>query len=604
MADKAEAARSVAGARWVAAGGDARVAAGLVQETGMPQALANILASRGVSRDGVGRWLDPKIRDLMPDPSTLTDMDAATGRLAEAVRSGERIGVFGDYDVDGACSAALLHGVLTALGAEVSVHIPDRFDEGYGPNLPAMMALRGEGCGLIVTVDCGITANRPVEAAVEAGADVVIIDHHVPGPELPRVTAAVNPNRLEDDGGLGNLAAAGVCFMVMAGLLRRLRREGHFDGGRAEPDLMRELDIVALATVADIVPLTGLNRALVRSGLAVMGRRGRPGLAALADAARLGKAPDVHALGFILGPRINAAGRIGDSSRGESRLGVDLLVERDAGRAQAIALRLEKLNEERREIDRRVSEEAIAALDASAGGDPFPAFVLAAGEGWNEGVVGIAASRVRDHANRPAAVVSLREDAGGRMLGRGSARSIAPFKLGEAVLRAVQAGLLVAGGGHDMAAGFTLDPDRRGEFEAHMAAAAGKAFGPGGPPRETRVDTTIAAGHCTTDLLDWLDQAGPWGRDFPEAVFMIEGATLAGMRKMGGDGAHRGFGVRDATGRVDGVAFRVAGTPLAGALDGAGGDQRFDCVGRLARNRHGGRNSAQFILADLRPAAG
>ena len=571
-----------------------RIAAGLVQETEMPQALANILAARGIDRGSVAVWLEPRIRDLMPDPSVMEGMEAATARLAEAVKAGERIGVFGDYDADGACSAALLHGILTALGSEVSIHIPDRFDEGYGPNVPALMALKEAGCGLIVTVDCGITANEPINAAVDAGVDVVVIDHHIPGPELPRAAAVVNPNRLEDDGSLGYLSAAGVCFMVMAGLLRLLRQEGFFGDGTIEPDLMRELDIVALATVADVVPLTGLNRALVRVGLAVMGRRERLGLAALADVARLGAPPDVHALGFILGPRINAGGRLG-----ESRLGVELLVAGDAAEAQAAALRLEELNTSRKELDRQVAEEAIAAT----GGGPFPAFVLAAGEGWNEGVLGIAAGRVSDHANRPAAVVCFRPDGEGRMLGRASARSIPPFKLGEAVLGAVQSGLLEAGGGHDMAAGFTLDADRREEFEAHMVAAAEKAFGPDGPARQSRVDTAIAAGHCSLGLAAWLERAGPWGTGFPEPVFMLEGVALAGMRKMGGDGAHRGFRIQDATGRVDGVAFRVAGTPLAEVLDRADGNERYDCIGRLNVNWYKGSARVQFVLADMRWSA-
>ena len=457
------------------------------------------------------------------------------------------------------------------------------------------MSLKEDGCGLIVTVDCGITANEPVEAAVEAGVDVIIVDHHIPGPELPRVTAAVNPNRLEDDGSLGNLAAAGVCFMVMAGLLRRLRQEGFFGNGRDEPELMRQLDIVALATVADMVPLTGLNRAFVRAGLAVMGRRERKGLAALADAARMGNAPDVHALGFILGPRINAAGRLG-----ESLLGVELLTARDESRAQAIAIELEDLNTRRRELDRQVSEEAIAALPAA---EPRPAFVMAAGEGWSEGVVGIAASRVKDHANRPAAVVTFRPDVAGRVLGRASARSIAPFRLGEAVLGAVQRGLLVAGGGHDMAAGFTLEPEKREEFEAYMVAAAEKAFGAEGPVREAKVDTAIAAGHCTPGLLAWMERAGPWGTRFPEAVFMLEGVAVTGVRKMGKDGSHRAFRLGDATGRVDGVVFGAAGTPLAEALDAADGGERYDCIGRLALNRYEGRERVQFWLADIRRTA-
>ena len=585
---------SVTGARWIRAENDARIASGLVQDVGMPQALANILASRGITREQVALWLDPKIRDLMPDPSSLSDMDTAASRLAEAVMAGEKIGVFGDYDVDGACSAALIHGVLTSLGVEVSVHIPDRFLEGYGPNLPALMKLKEQGCGLIVTVDCGITAHKPVEAAVNSGVEVIIIDHHIPGPDLPRVAAVVNPNRLDDDGSLGHLAAAGVTFLVMVALVRHLRGMGFFDDGREAPDLMAELDLVALATVADVVPLRGLNRAFVRSGLAVMGRRQRAGLAALADCGRMDTAPDTHALGFILGPRINAGGRIG-----QSHLGVDLLIARDTIKAQAIAIELDQLNTQRRTIDQGVADAAIASIPV-ADGQPAPAFVMAVGEDWHQGVIGIAASRLKDHFNRPAAVVSLISDGEGRIEGKASARSIAPFKLGEAIISAVQEGLLLAGGGHDMAAGFTLDPDKREAFEASMIARAEKAFGADGPIRENRVDSGLAAGHCSLDLLTWIDRAGPWGVGFPEPLFMLENTAINPVRVIGKDGSHRAFRISDATGSVDGVAFRVAGTPLAGALDGAGDGSRFDLLGRLNRNNFNGREKVQFILTDLR----
>lgn len=584
--------RSVTGAAWQNAASDARIAAGLIEATGMPQALANILASRGLTRDDAETWLDPKIRHLMPDPSQLSDMDAAADRLARAVIAGERVGVFGDYDVDGACSAALFERVLKLLGVPVSVHIPDRFNEGYGPNAPALLKLSEQGCGLIITVDCGITAHRPIAAAVEAGVDVIIVDHHIPGPDLPKVAAVVNPNRL-DDGSLGYLAAAGVCFLVLVALLRQLRGLGFFTAERVQPDLMAELDVVALATIADVVPLKGLNRAFVRTGLAVMAKRERPGLAALADVARLEAAPDVHALGFILGPRINAGGRIG-----ESRLGVELLVAPDHATARPIAEQLDTLNSRRREIDQRVADEAILSLE----GQPLPTFVMATGKDWHQGVIGIAASRVKDHFQRPAAVISLAPDADGEVVGKASARSIAPFKLGEAVIAAVQHGLLIAGGGHDMAAGFTIAPDQLDAFGDFMNQRAEAAFGAEGPVVERRVDSRLAAGHCTLDLLAWMERAGPWGTGFPEPCFLLEGVRIEGLRAIGKDHSHRAFRISDATGSVDGVAFRVAGTDLGQALDAEGDGRPVDLLGRLSLNRFNGRERPQFIVIDLASA--
>ena len=372
--------RSVTGAIWREAKPETAHVEGLVSTSGMPLAAAIMAAGRGLKREDIAAWIDPKIRDLMPDPSSMTDMDKIVSRLAEAVQKGEQIGIFGDYDVDGACSAAILNDILTPLGCSVSIHIPDRYNEGYGPNLPALLKLKEQGCTLIVTVDCGITAHGPIAEAVEHGLDVLIIDHHIAGPDLPRAHAVVNPNRLEDDGSLGHLAAAGVCFMVMAGLLRHLRNQGVFEN-RPQPDLMASLDLVALATVCDVVPLLGLNRAFIRTGLAIMAKRERPGLAALADVSGLDRAPDISALGFMLGPRINAGGRIGDSS-----LGVTLLTTNDPQAASNIASELDALNTRRKEIERDVTAQSIAQLE---GTDNL--VVMAASEGWPHGVVGISA---------------------------------------------------------------------------------------------------------------------------------------------------------------------------------------------------------------------
>ena len=584
-------ATSATGAQWRSEEGEPRLAAGLMEATGMPQALANILAGRGITQEEVASWLEPKIRDLMPDPFSLADMEAAVIRLGAAVKAGEKIGIFSDYDVDGACSAALLYEVLTALGAEVHIHIPDRIEEGYGPNLPAILKLKEEGCSLVITADCGVSAQDELEAATEAGVEVIVIDHHLPGPDLPKVVAVVNPNRLDNDTNeLGHLAAAGVVFLVLVALLRHLRESDSFN----EPDLMRMLDLVALATVADVVPLTGLNRAFVRSGLSVMAKRERIGLAALMDEASLSKAPDVHALGFILGPRINAGGRIGDS-----HLGVSLLISRDKIEARSLAEELGRLNDERRAIEKQVVSAAISATEKAmkSEGDKM-AFVLAMDEGWHEGVIGIAASRLKEHFNRPVAVVSLAKDKDKRMIGKGSGRSLAPFKLGEAVLKATQKGLLESGGGHDMAAGFTLLAEKADAFARFMNKSAMEAFG-GLPRLEYCYASRLSAGHCDLALLDWLERASPWGFGFPTPYFCLEDVRLKWMKAMGDDGSHRRFSVVDGTGRVDGVAFGVAGTPLAGALDEARDKRLVHVLGRLERNSYQGRDKPQFILSDL-----
>ena len=581
--------RSVTGAIWREAKPETAHVEGLVSTSGMPLAAAIMAAGRGLKREDIAAWIDPKIRDLMPDPSSMTDMDKIVSRLAEAVQKGEQIGIFGDYDVDGACSAAILNDILTPLGCSVSIHIPDRYNEGYGPNLPALLKLKEQGCTLIVTVDCGITAHGPIAEAVEHGLDVLIIDHHIAGPDLPRAHAVVNPNRLEDDGSLGHLAAAGVCFMVMAGLLRHLRNQGVFEN-RSQPDLMASLDLVALATVCDVVPLLGLNRAFIRTGLAIMAKRERPGLAALADVSGLDRAPDISALGFMLGPRINAGGRIGDSS-----LGVTLLTTSDPQAASNIASELDALNTRRKEIERDVTAQSIAQLEGTEN-----LVVMAASEGWPHGVVGISAARIKSHFERPAAVISIETTAEGKRIGKGSARSLAPFKIGGAVIAACQEGLLLAGGGHDMAAGFTLDMDKLTEFQQFMNNRSKQEFGQDEPTIERDVAGPLAAGAADLALLDWLDRLGPFGTGFPEPSFLLKSVKIDGLRSMGGDGAHRSMRISDQTGSLKGVAFRVAGTPLAEALDLVVDGRPLDMLGKISRNEYQGRVSVQFILQDIR----
>ena len=561
----------------------------------MPRPLAAMLASRDISRDMIEHWLEPKMRDLMPDPSCLADMDVAAGRLADAVIAGEKIGIFGDYDVDGASAASVLHDVLTDLGLEVSIHIPHRFHEGYGPNLPALLGLKEAGCHLILTVDCGITANAPIAATVEAGVEVIIVDHHLPGPDLPPAVAVVNPNRLDDDSGLGYMAAAGVVFMLTVALVRVLRERGWFaEHNRNEPDLMRGLDCVALATVADVVPLHGLNRAFVRSGLKVMARRQRPGLKMLADIARLSAAPDSGALGYLLGPRINAGGRFG-----ESDLGVGLLTTRDPQKALEYATSLDQLNTRRQQVERDTTEAAMRQAE-----DKHDLVLCLAGEDWHEGVIGISAGRIKESFDRPACVVSVSTQPDGRRIGKGSGRSVAGFRLGSAIIAAKQKGLLLAGGGHDMAAGFSLDMENFDAFAAFLNHRAETELTSADLIKEWRIDAEIPLTQMNVSTLDWLDQAGPFGSGFPEPIFMITAVKATSVRVMGKSEEHMALRLDDGLGQVDAVAFRVAGTSLGQALMQMKDGRRADIIGRISRNRFRGEDKAQLMISDIRFVTG
>ncbi len=467
-------ARSATGRRWVGPAAEVeRLGLAIAQGLGLPEIVGRVLAARGVLPETAEAFLNPTLRALMPDPSVLAGMDAAAGRLARAAAGAERIAVFGDYDVDGAASVALIRAWLAMLGRDSTPYVPDRIDEGYGPNVPAMRALARDH-DLILCVDCGTLSHEPVAAARALGADVIIADHHLAGETLPDATAVVNPNRHDDDSGLGQLCAAGVVFLLLVAANRELRRQGWFRQ-RTEPDLMALLDLVAVATVADVAPLTGLNRALVRQGLGVLARRGRPGLAALADVAGLSAPPTSWDLGFALGPRINAGGRVGEAGLGER-----LLTTACPHEAAAIAESLDRLNRERREIEAAVLEAAIAQVEAR---DPAAPMVWAAGEGWHPGVVGIVAGRLKDRFNRPAVVIGLE---GGE--GKGSGRSVPGVDIGSAVAALARDGALLKGGGHLMAAGLKVAADALDDGGVGRAAGRGGRGrgGTRGPPPRRR----------------------------------------------------------------------------------------------------------------------
>jgi single-stranded-DNA-specific exonuclease len=486
---------SLTGRRWTGpTEAELRLAEAMAQTTRLPLALCQTLVRRGVTPDEAAAFLAPSLRDLLPDPLTLKDMGPAAARFLQALRRRERIAVFADYDVDGGASAALLLTWLRAMGHAATLYIPDRIDEGYGPNEPAMAELAARH-SLILCVDCGTLSHGPIAAA--KGADVVVLDHHLGGETLPPALAVVNPNRQDEDGTLAHLCAASVVFLMLVEANRQLRTEG-----AQGPDLMALLDLVALATVADVAPLTGVNRALVRQGLKVMARRDRPGLAALADIARMNEAPTPYALGFLLGPRINAGGRIGQAD-----LGARLLATADPREAAALAQRLDQLNSERREIELRVRDEALAQAEARGLDGPL---VWAAAEGWHPGVVGIVASRLKEATNRPAVVIGF-----DGTMGKGSGRSVNGVDLGAAVHRVAAEGLLVKGGGHRMAAGLTVDRSQLDAAMERLADLLAKQGAGQGGAGDLKLESLLMPGAATPALVEQIEQAGPFGASAP-----------------------------------------------------------------------------------------
>jgi single-stranded-DNA-specific exonuclease len=545
-----------------------------------------LLLSRGVLRDELERHRAPTIRTFMPDPSGFRDMDAAAARLADAVQACQRITIFGDYDVDGATSAALLVRLLRQLGADPGVYIPDRLMEGYGPSGEALVRLAREGAELIVTVDCGAQAFDALAAARDAGVDVIVVDHHKCAATLPHALALVNPNRLDEAdeaAAHGHLAAVGVCFLLGTALVRTLRARGFF-AGRAEPRLVDLLDLVALGTVADVAQLRGLNRAFVTQGLKVMAGRRNVGLAALVEASRLTRAPTCTDLGFALGPRINAGGRVGRSD-----LGVRLLTTEDSAEAQAIAAELERYNEERRAIEAGVLE----AADTLCAAQGERAVVIAYGEGWHPGVIGIVAGRLKEKSGRPAIVIAIGEDG----LGKGSGRSITGVDLGAAVLAAKEAGLLVAGGGHAMAAGLTVARDRLDDLAAFLDERLAADVARARANQSLLLDAVVAPGGVCPDLCEAMDAGGPYGAGWP-APRVVAGPVRVLKADTVGSG-HLRLLVAGEDGRsLKAIAFRMADSALGQALLACPPHRRLWLAGRVKRDEWNGRASAELHLED------
>ena len=553
---------------------------------GIDSLVDELLIARGVARDDLARQRDPRIRDFLPDPSAFQDMDKGAERLADAVAGNETIAIFGDYDVDGATSAALLTLLLRRLGSEPIVYIPDRLMEGYGPSGAALVELKGRGATLAVTVDCGAQAFDALEEAKAAGLDVIVVDHHQCATLLPVAFALINPNRLDESeigASHGHLAAVGMAFLLGVALVRELRRRGFF-AGREEPKILDLLDLVALGTVADVAKLHGLNRAFVTQGLKVMAARENIGLAALAEAARLVKPPSCRDLGFALGPRINAGGRVGKSD-----LGVRLLTCTDPEEARTIAAELDRLNEERRAIEMTVCEQAEEQATKLNGATVLT--VMA--RGWHPGVIGIVAGRLKEKFRRPAIVIAEDEDG----TGRGSGRSISGVDLGAAVLAAKDSGLLVAGGGHAMAAGLTLAKgglDAFREFiDQRLAADVQKSLG----GRALLVDALLAPGGVVGSLCDSLDQAGPYGSGWPSPKIVAGPARLI-RTGIVGDGHVRGLACGDDGKSFKWIAFRSAESELGQALLASPADRRWWLAGSIRRDEWNGGNAAEMHLED------
>lgn len=574
--------RSIGGKAWRSRLNSDREALALSQKFDLPEVLGRVLAARGVGIDDAERYLSPTLRHGMPDPSHLRDMDQAAERLADAVERDELIGIFGDYDVDGATASALVRLYLEAVGARARPYIPDRLKEGYGPNAAAFATLRSEGTSVVVTVDCGIAAHEPLQAARDDGLDVIVVDHHQSGPDLPKAIALVNPNRLDDESGQGALAAVGVAFLLVVALNRVLRARGHF-ASRPEPDLMQWLDIVALGTVCDMVPLTGLNRALVTQGLKVLARRGNPGLAALIDVARVEETPTAFHAGFLLGPRINAGGRVG-----ESDLGHRLLTSRSLPEALPIAERLDGLNEERKAIEARMLEDALASVEQSD--VSAQTAILVGGDAWHPGVIGLIATRLVERYAKPAFALAWEGD-----VAKGSARSIAGFDIGTAITAARQAGLLLAGGGHAMAAGLTIARDKLAAFNDFVAERVARADLAATPSLE--LDGAMDVGGATTDLFRLLDRAGPYGSGNPEPRFALQSCRVE-FAKTVGTGHVSCRLASEGRGRLKAIAFRSAERDVGRAILEAGG-RPLHFAGHLRADTWNGRNGVQLIVEDV-----
>ncbi len=576
--------KTASGLPWQLRHDDARAATTIAQQHGISELLASILAGRDVALDEVQQFLNPTLRDALPDPFHLLDMDKAVARLVKAIETREKVAVFGDYDVDGATSTTLLAQYFGAVGTSIIPYIPDRMTEGYGPTISGFERIIAKGATLIIAVDCGTLAHEPIAFAKSKGVDVIVLDHHLSSGALPEALAVVNPNRIDEASEHRQLAAVGVTFLTLIALNKTLREKGFFAQGH-EPSLINLLDIVALGTVCDVMPLTGLNRALVAQGLKVMAGRRSLGLSILSDVARMDEAPNVYHLGYLLGPRINAGGRVGKSS-----LGVELLTATDVDVARGIATQLDLHNQERQAIEADVTEAAFVAASTQQN---MPV-ILVAGEGWHQGVIGIVAGRLKEKFSRPAIVVSLENG-----VGKASARSVTGADMGAAIHAAIAKGILQSGGGHAMAAGFSVEQSRIGDLHQFLIARLESAVNAYNEARVMKYDALLSVGGATMGTLDEIAQAGPYGLGNPSPRFVIPDAQIVHRTVM--KEKHLRVTLADASGkgRVNAVAFGAVGTPMGEWLMSA---PKLHLLGELKRNSWQGQESAQFLISDVAKA--
>ncbi len=574
------------GRRWRLRAADARATAAMAQHETIGPLLARVLAARGVRHDDADAYLHPTLRSALPDPYTLADMERGARRIADAILAGEQVGLFGDYDVDGTSAAAILKLYFDAVRAPLDVYLPDRMTEGYGPSIAAFRTLKERGARVIVTVDCGASAHEPVEQVAAEGVDVVVIDHHLMDGPPPRGAAAtINPNRADDGSGLTDLCAAGLAFMTAIAVNRLLREAGRF-ANHPEPDLFSLLDLAALGLVCDVMPMTGLARILTAQGLKVLGMGGNPGLAALGARAGMKGPPSTYDLGFLLGPRINAAGRIG-----HARLAFELLTTRDQERRAFLVEKLHVMNAERQAIEAQVQEAAIRAVNE--GGHDGDDIIIAAGEGWHPGVVGIVAGRLKDIYDRPSIVIGVDGDTG-----KGSGRSIAGVDLGAAIGAAKNDGLLIAGGGHAMAAGLTIAPDKIDTLRQRLNQRLAQDVEHARADRMLDIDAVIAPDAVTKRFADMIARAGPFGPKNPEPVFALAHMRAEYVKTVGQNHVALTL-VGDSGEKARAIAFRAAGEALGAALAGGG---RLHVAGKVRADSWRGGDAAQLHIVDAAPA--
>lgn len=581
--------QSLGGRFWsLAQADDAKVRA-LSLASGLPDFLSRLLALRGVEAEAAGTFLAPTLRDSFPDPSSFQDMDKAASLILDAILKGRKVTVFADYDVDGGTSSALLARYFRAWGRDIGLYVPDRLTEGYGPSPAAFRHIKDQGAELVITVDCGAAATEALEEAGRIGLPVIVIDHHLMGREWPDVAALVNPNRPDDTSGYGHLAAAGVVYVLLAGLNRLARQQG-IGPPDGLPDILEWLDLCALGTLCDMSPLQDANRAFVRQGLRIMARHGNPGLRALADVAGIGTIESVYHATFVLGPRLNAGGRVGDPW-----LAAKLLATDDRAEALALAERLHGLNDERKAVEAMILEAAIGQAERQLAADPDRHVLVVSGEGWHPGVIGIVAGRLKDRFHLPSIVIGYGADLG--PVAKGSARSVRGINIGDAISTAAKQGHILSGGGHAMAGGLSLEPDQIVAFSDWLNAQLSQFAAASIAARELTIDAILSPGAVTPDVFDQIAQVGPFGQGAPEPVFVLPDMDVTFARIIGEN--HLKIAAEGPDARIEALSWRCLGTPLGDALQARG---RFHLVGRLKCDEWNGRRRAQFELVDAAPA--